>query len=278
MWLDANTDVAECHEASEDDSTASSSLQFYDAVLSDPDTVAPPAPAQTARTNRDVSNVVGEGVEDDVSGRQMPCILLPSSCREAVPARSSYQRSEQRKQQFCNSSLPIGAARVAKPTTQQRLSALRSRVVLCEQVPSPFWNGDIRTFARTCRLDGAATRSLEALPWELQLEIIYQFRPSAQTRNSSARFVSFFHSKLARSKPTGTREPAQHVSSEILTAFVERWGLDAKSDVMLRKLFPEALAFVFHTFGPTPTKRESNLKLQHLVLVCLPWVQRKQHL
>ena len=271
MWLDVTTDAA---DDSEVDSTASSSSQVHGAVAWGPDpgasldtleeAINSPAEAETVRSKRFVSNVVRKGVEDDVSGGQLPHVQLPSSCRvEAVPARYSHQRSEQRKQQVCNSSLPIGAGRAAVPTLQQRLNALRSRVALCGQRPSPFWNGDLCTFARTLRLDGAATRSLEALPWELQLEIIYQFRPSAQTRNSSARFVSFFHSKLAQWKPAGTREHAQNVSSGILTAFVERWGLDAKSDIMLRNLSPKALAFVFHTFGPSPIKFESNLKLQH---------------
>jgi len=75
------------------------------------------------------------------------------------------------------------------PTILEQCSILRLQTGACEAKFSPY---DLRAFGRRYVLEEFAIRRVARRPWRLQLEIVYQFRPTLETTNVSKRFVSSF--------------------------------------------------------------------------------------
>jgi len=184
IWQHTESDSGEGNEETE--VSASVLSQFHVAVVpvsarvtsSDVAEVAD-VPATTKQRRQSIRhvNIVAQGGRRVLHAQPLPCRTVHGSPVRAGnhPVRSS--------------NLPVVAACPAMPTILEQCSILRLQTGACEAKFSPY---DLRAFGRRYVLEEFAIRRVARRPWRLQLEIVYQFRPTLETTNVSKRFVSSF--------------------------------------------------------------------------------------
>jgi len=146
-----------------------------------------------------------------------------------------------------------------------------------------FSTGEVATFVEKWRLDESAEHTLMSLPEDVLADVIKEFNPPPGTWNPSGRLHSFVKARMEKSArmdgmaQEGATNPytvgdsysalaiagGSHDEATLLTvrAFIEKWGLDNKSEEMLLNLSQELLATVVASFEPDAATRNRNAKL-----------------
>jgi len=138
-----------------------------------------------------------------------------------------------------------------------------------------FSTGIVQAFVEKWRLDETAEHTLMSLPEDVLADVIQEFNPPPGTYNPSGRLHAFVRTRVDRDKPS---DPMQTLQASLgfggavggvqdesvnldVRAFVDRWGLDGKSQMLLTGLPQDLLAIVMTSFEPDATTRNRNAKL-----------------
>lgn len=137
---------------------------------------------------------------------------------------------------------------------------------------------DMLRFMEDWKLDGEASRLMEAMPEDMRQDVMRCFQPPPGTWNFSGRFVAFVRARLkeqgydvtggdlmaviAEVSSSGQQADADDVADvDDLTDFIQRWGVDRTNEARIRELPQELQDHVFAEFAPPRETRNINAKL-----------------
>uniref|UniRef100_A0A7S1W647 Uncharacterized protein n=1 Tax=Alexandrium catenella TaxID=2925 RepID=A0A7S1W647_ALECA len=115
----------------------------------------------------------------------------------------------------------------------------------------------LEAFAKRWGLNEDAMRWLRSMPVDQQSEAMAAFAPTPDTRNTSARFISFAKGKMAQQE-VGAMQAAS--VANVLERFCQSWGLNEDAMARLRDLPPELQQETMCSFAPPPGTRDSSAK------------------
>jgi len=144
----------------------------------------------------------------------------------------------------------------------------------------------VAEFAGHWRLDAEADQLFRSLPWDAQEGVMRDFNPRSDTQNCSAKLQSFIRTRLGqgafgseadsrgKGKPPlanprprlsdatgGLGKRKAHSDGDPIGDFVQKWGLDERSESMVRSLPEEVSDSVLANFEPQAGTRNPNAKL-----------------
>jgi len=127
-----------------------------------------------------------------------------------------------------------------------------------------FSTGNVKAFVEKWHLDESAEQTLLGLPEDVLADVMREFNPPPGTWNPSGRLNAFVRARMPDSQADSNSYggAAGGASDDpTIRAFVDHWGLDGKSEEMLRGLSQDLLSTVISGFEPDATTRNRNAKL-----------------
>jgi len=118
---------------------------------------------------------------------------------------------------------------------------------------------DVTEFVHRWGLDDRSENLLLSLSEDVLTQVIAQFQPDEYTRNPNAKLASWV--KSLQDGGTSSRDMRSGSTTDDVNGFVRHWGLDEKSESLLRSLSANVLLRVMSEFQPDENTRNMNAKL-----------------
>lgn len=131
-----------------------------------------------------------------------------------------------------------------------------------------FSTGELGAFVEKWKVDESAEHTLHSLPEDVLADVMRDFNPPPGTWNPSGRLHAFIRARMEKDKGADAFQATESYGAVaaggddlLVKGFVEKWGLDGKSEQLLQGLSQDMLHTIISSFEPDAATRNRNAKL-----------------